>query len=239
VLTINFHDFPLRDGDVVVDVGCGEGRHAINAYLEADVISIGVDLSHRDLCTSYSRYLPFQKTNAIGGFYLQQTNAMHLPFANNSIDKIICSEVLEHVPNYEAVIDELHRVLKPGGLLAISVPRAWPERLCWWLSRAYHEVEGGHLRIFNAQHLKRRIEARSLRYYATHHAHALHSPYWWLRCAFWSTQDTNPIVNIYHRFLVWDLMDKPWITRVLERALNPLLGKSVVMYFEKPIKDHA
>lgn len=239
MLTINFTDFPLENGDVVVDVGCGEGRHAINAYLQADVTAIGVDLSHRDLCTSYSRYLPFKKTEASGGFYLQQTNALQLPFADNSLDKIICSEVLEHLPNYEGAIDELVRVLKPGGLLAISVPRAWPERICWWLSRAYHNVEGGHLRIFNARHLRRSMEARELVYYAGHYAHALHAPYWWLRCAFWKTQDTNPIIKAYHRFLVWDLMDKPRFTRVLERLLNPLVGKSVVMYFKKPTQDDA
>ena len=39
----------------------------------------------------------------------------------------------------------------------------------------------------------------------------------------------------YHRFLVWDLMDRPAFTRALERVLNPVMGKSVVMYFQKEV----
>ena len=69
--------------------------------------------------------------------------------------------------------------------------------------------------------------------YKTHWAHALHSPYWWLKCLFWSSADSNPLVKAYHRLLVWDLMQQPWLTRTLERLLNPLMGKSVAMYFIK------
>jgi hypothetical protein len=60
-------------------------------------------------------------------------------------------------------------------------------------------------------------------------------PYWWLKCLFWRTDDQNEaaIVTGYHKFLVWDLIKQPWITRTLEKLLNPLLGKSVVMYFIK------
>jgi hypothetical protein len=118
----------------------------------------------------------------------------------------------------------------------VSVPRAWPERLCWWLSDAYHQVEGGHLRIFKASQLSDQIEALGFTVYCKHWAHALHSPYWWLRCLFWNNQDNNWLVKQYHRFLVWDLMDKPLFTRKLEQLLNPLMGKSVVMYFQKPAK---
>ncbi|MEE4661287.1 MAG: SAM-dependent methyltransferase, partial [Halieaceae bacterium] len=77
------------------------------------------------------------------------------------------------------------------------------------------------------------IEDLGMQHYYRHWAHALHAPFWWLKCLFWERQDSNPLVRLYHRFLVWDLMDRPWVTRVLERALNPLMGKSVVMYFRK------
>jgi hypothetical protein len=59
-------------------------------------------------------------------------------------------------------------------------------------------------------------------------------PYWWLKCLFWQEDDPqaeNWIVKQYHRFLVWDLMKQPWITRIADSLLNPILGKSVVMYF--------
>ncbi|MEO1786169.1 MAG: SAM-dependent methyltransferase, partial [Pseudomonadota bacterium] len=59
----------------------------------------------------------------------------------------------------------------------------------------------------------------------------LHAPYWWLKCAFWSRRDDHPLVNAYHRFLVWDLMKKPWLTKGLDAVLSPVMGKSLVLYF--------
>jgi hypothetical protein len=123
--------------------------------------------------------------------------------------------------------------LKPGGVLAASVPRAWPERICWWLSDAYHANEGGHVRIFSARELERDIESRGFRRYARHGAHALHAPYWWLQCLLWERRAESRLVAAYHRLLVWDLMQRPALTRALEWLLNPVLGKSVVMYFRK------
>ena len=60
-------------------------------------------------------------------------------------------------------------------------------------------------------------------------------PYWWLKCLFWREpgQPDARIVQWYHRFLTWDLMKKPVLTAWLDRLLNPLMGKSVVMYFVK------
>jgi hypothetical protein len=70
---------------------------------------------------------------------------------------------------------------------------------------------------------------------AHHHAHALHSPYWWLKCAVGVRRDDHPLARAYHRLLVWDIMSRPAATRLTERALNPILGKSLVMYAAKPL----
>lgn len=232
--TVDFRHFDLNRGDKVLDLGCGEGRHVISAYVEADVTAIGVDLCLDDLQTAQSRFADFEGDGQTEkAFGLANGDAMQLPFADNTFDKIICSEVLEHIPDYRAVLKEIERVLKPGGLFCASVPRAWPEKICWALSEAYHKVEGGHLRIFKASELRKQIQDLGFRFYRRHWAHALHSPYWWLKCAFWKNQDSNVAIKQYHRFLVWDLMDRPLFTRTLEASLNPVLGKSVVMYFEK------
>ena len=233
MLTINYKFLDFANDDVVLDVGCGEGRHIIHACLEHNVLGIGVDISRHDLNIANKRFLPFAAYNPSSQFFLQQTDATRLPFADSSFDKIICSEVLEHIENYSGVLLEIKRVLKPKGVLAISVPRAWPEKICWQLSKAYHQVEGGHIRIFNASKLRAEIENMDFRFTHRYWAHALHSPFWWLKCLWWDSQDNSRIINMYHRLLVWDLMQKPWITQSIEKLLNPILGKSVVMHFRK------
>ena len=233
MLTINFKDLALADDDIVLDLGCGEGRHVINVYLHANVLALGVDISHADLITTRQRFAPFAQQNQHKHFYVQQADATCLPFADNSISHIICSEVLEHIENYTAVLREIQRVLKPNGVLAVSVPRAWPEKICWKLSDAYHQNIGGHIRIFNSRKLREEITALNFNFTKHHYAHALHSPYWWLKCLWWKNQDQSRLIKLYHRMLVWDLMQKPWLTQTLEKCLNPFMGKSVVMYFRK------
>ncbi|MEH6589273.1 MAG: methyltransferase domain-containing protein [Halioglobus sp.] len=232
--TVDFRFFPLTPGDVVLDLGCGEGRHVISAYIEGEVQSIGVDLSLDDLKTTREKFQDFEEPeNSAKSFALSSANALALPFADNSFDKVICSEVLEHIPDYQGALQEIQRVLKPGGLFCASVPRSWPEKICWALSDAYHQALGGHLRIFRARKLRSEIEGLGFQHFHRHWAHSLHAPYWWLQCLFWDTRDENRLIAQYHRFLVWDLMDKPAFTRILERLLNPIMGKSVVMYFRK------
>ena len=231
--TIDFNLLDVRRGDRLLDLGCGEGRHAISGYLLADAHVIGVDLSSRDLTTAQQRLNDFRGEQIDTGKSCNfvRASGLTLPFADNSFDKVICSEVLEHILDYPAMLAEIRRVLKPGGVFAASVPRYFPEWICWRLSDEYHEVEGGHVRIFTASELLRAIEALHMKRYARHWAHSLHVPYWWLRCLFWDSGEQAKPVQLYHRMLVWDLMQKPWITRLLDRLLNPIMGKSIVMYF--------
>ena len=128
---------------------------------------------------------------------------------------------------------EIARVLRPGGTVAVTVPAWLPERICWALSSDYHEVPGGHVRIFTRAELTAKLTAAGLTPTGGHHAHGLHSAYWWLKCAVGVHDDTHPAVRAYHRLLVWDIMRKPALTRLSEAALNPLIGKSLVIYASK------
>ena len=238
--TVDFELLGLAPGDTLLDLGCGEGRHTISACLSERVHAVGLDLSLDDLATAAGRYREFDIAGLDDGAPdAEQTrgasfvagSGLELPFADATFDKVVCSEVLEHVHDYEAVLAEIQRVLKPGGLLAVSVPRFGPEWVCWKLSRAYHEVEGGHIRIFRTSELQQAVENLAMIRYAKHWAHGLHAPYWWLRCLFWSKGQQTWPVRLYHRLLVWDLMKQPRLTRWLERILNPFIGKSVVLYF--------
>lgn len=230
--TINFKYLNLAAGDTILDIGCGEGRHTISACLHEKVHAVGLDLSLSDLQTAKGRYREFAvQEDACRRADFLAASGLSLPFADGSFDHVICSEVLEHIHDYQSVLREIHRVLKPGGLFAVSVPRFGPEWLCWRLSSAYHAVEGGHIRIFKAKQLQRAIESFSMVRYAKHWAHGLHAPYWWLRCLFWSQGDQIWPVRVYHKLLIWDLMKQPRLTRWLEKILNPFIGKSVVLYF--------
>ena len=69
---------------------------------------------------------------------------------------------------------------------------------------------------------------------AAHHAHALHSPYWWLKCAVGPTNSEHPAVKAYLKLLTWDIVKGPAITRTAEKVLSPVLGKSLIVYAQKP-----
>ena len=116
---------------------------------------------------------------------------------------------------------------------AVSVPRHGPERLCWALSADYAAAEGGHVRIYRKSELLARLRAAGFTPRSIHYAHSLHTPYWWLKCLVGPRRTDARLVNLYHRFLVWDLLKKPRLTRVIERILNPILGKSLVVYCRK------
>ena len=132
-------------------------------------------------------------------------------------------------------IAELVRVTRPGGTIALTVPRWLPEMVCWALSDDYHDTPGGHIRIYTGKELATKAESAGLELLGKHYAHGLHSPYWWLKCAVGVKNDDHPPVNAYHRLLVWDIMKKPRTTRLAERVLHPVIGKCLVIYLRKPL----
>ena len=237
--TINLEHLKLNTNDKLLDLGCGEGRHALSAYIAREVEVYAVDLSIKDLGITKSRFNEFNENeNKQKTLSLAAADAKNLPFQDDEFDSVICSEVLEHIHDYKSVLSEISRVLKNGGVAGISVPRFFPEWICWQLSDAYHEVKGGHVRIFKKRRLLEDIENAGLSFEKLHYAHALHVPYWWLKCLFWREPGEREaiLVRLYHRFLVWDLMKKPFICFIAEKLLNPIMGKSVVMYFKKKIE---
>jgi SAM-dependent methyltransferase len=157
-----------------------------------------------------------------------------LPFEDNSFDVVICSEVLEHIPDDHKAVSELIRIVKPGKILAVSVPRAWPEWICWQLSDEYYNADMGHVRIYSKKKIIKKVRNKGPKYLGCHYAHSIHSPYWWLKCFVGPTRTDSIAVNLYHKLLVWDLMKKPALTTFIDRLLNPVLGKSLVLYFRKP-----
>jgi SAM-dependent methyltransferase len=236
MLTVDFDRLGVGPSTKVIDVGCGAGRHAFEAYRRgADVVAFDRDDAELRSVDTILRAMA-ETGEAPDGASAKVVvgDALKLPYADETFDCVIASEILEHVPHDDAAITELIRVLKVGGTLAVSVPRWLPERVCWLLSDEYHSNEGGHVRIYRASELRGKISAGGMELTHTHHAHALHSPFWWLKCAVGVQNTDHRAVTAYHKLLVWDLMQRPKITQLAESMLNPLMGKSVAMYFVKP-----
>ena len=234
MLTVDFDRLGLRRGELLVDVGAGTGRHAREGLLRGARV-VAVDLDPASLREAADSLRELRSEPAGQPLHLcLRGDALRLPFPDGSVDRVIISEVLEHIPEDGEAIAEAWRVLRPGGRLAATVPRWLPEKLCWALSREYHDFPGGHVRIYRGAELEAKVRAAGFQALGRHHAHALHSPYWWLKCAVGVDRSEHPAVKVYHRLLLWDMFKRPAATRALERALNPLLGKSLVLYFEKP-----
>jgi SAM-dependent methyltransferase len=234
VLTVNFAQFPITPGERVLDLGCGGGRHAFELYRRGANV-VACDLDGDELAGVQNM---FRAMDAAGEppngatATVVQGNVLSLPFPDAAFDAVIISEVLEHIPDDEQAMAEIARILRPGGRVAVTVPRWWPEKLNWALSQEYHSVPGGHIRIYKGDQVTSRLAAVGLEPRSGHHhAHALHSPYWWLNCVF--GRESLPS-RTYNKLLVWDIMKAPKLTRTTEKLLNPVMGKSLVVYADKP-----
>ena len=235
MLTVDFGLLPIQPGDRVLDIGCGGGRHAFEAARRgARVVAVDTDRSELSQVTAVFAAMAQAGEIPEGGSGLAVAgDATCLPFDDGSFDKVVAAEVLEHLPADQIAMNEIARVLRPGGMAAVTVPAWLPERICWRLSDDYHNNPGGHIRIFTRRELIAKLTRSGLAVTRQHRAHALHSPYWWVKCAVGVHNDEHPLAGAYHKLLVWDIMRKPASTRVADQILNPVLGKSLVVYADK------
>jgi SAM-dependent methyltransferase len=236
MLTADYDILGVTPGDLVLDLGCGFGRHAYE-FARRGARIVALDYGHDEVVQVRATLGAMGEAGEIdlgaNPVAVVEGDALHLPFAEDTFDRVICSEVLEHLLDDERAMAELARVLKPGGTMAVTVPRFGPELVNWALSEEYYDTPGGHVRIYRRSTLLVRLERAGLRPYAQHHSHGLHSPYWWLKCAVGPRNDANPAVRAYHQLLVWDITAGPRTTRLAERLLAPLIGKSFVVYLTK------
>jgi len=234
VLTIRFDRLGVRPDDLVLDAGAGFGRHAFElARLGANVVAL--DYAAGEVATTRGTFGAMVEAGEIAEeryVGVLRGDATRLAFADDSFDRVITSEVLEHIQDDVSAIAELVRVLKPGGTFAATVPTWFPEKVNWMLSDEYHAPKsvGGHVRIYTATELKAKLRTAGLEVMGSHHAHALHSPYWWLKCAVGPRRDDHPLVARYRKLLEWEIVEQPAALRVIERGLAPVLGKSLIVY---------
>ena len=235
MLTVDFRRLRLAPGERLLDLGSGGGRHAFEAMRRGARVT-ALDYSAADL----------KDVAAVAGAMIEagevsrdqwagvvNADALDIPFPSDSFDRVIVSEVLEHIWDDERALVEIVRVLRPGGRLAATVPTRWPERVSWAINDTYHDAPGAHVRIYRQHELELKIERAGCLLRGSHHAHAFHSPYWWLKCAYGLDNPDAAPVKRYHDFLCHLIEHNPRWAAVTERALNPVLGKSLILYGEK------
>jgi SAM-dependent methyltransferase len=236
VLTVDFDRLDVRAGQRLLDLGCGGGRHSYEAMRRgATVVALDADpgVVH-DVWQFVGSMVDAGDLPARPPGGAVNADARARPVTDASVDPGIASEVLEHIWADERAMAELNRILEPGGKLAVTVPTRFPERVCWALDREYHGSPGGHIRIYRQRDLEVKLERSGLAVRGSHHAHALHSPYWWLRCAVGVNEAEQAWpVQKYKDFLTWQIVRQPRWVDTVDRALNPVLGKSLVVYTEK------
>jgi SAM-dependent methyltransferase len=236
VLTVDFDRLGLQPGERVLDMGCGAGRHAFEMYRRgADVIAFDQDAD--ELAGVREIFAAMREAGEVpvgAEADVKEGDALALPFADGEFDRVVAAEVLEHVPADIQAIGELARVLRPGGTMAVTVPRWFPEIVNWRLSSDYHNVPGGHIRIYTDKELVTKLENAGLVFEDKGYAHGLHAPYWWIKCAVGVHKDDHPLARAYHKLLVWEIVHQPRALQLAGKVLDPLIGKSMVVYLRKP-----
>lgn len=237
MLTVDFNLLPINSGERVIDIGCGAGRHSWYVCSKDHCTVYGMDMDQESLQKArWVLTVMHNEDRMKAHWHLLMGDTQTLPFPDRMFDKIICSEVLEHVIDDEKGVRELVRVLKDGGLMAVSVPCFYPESIYWKISEAYHTNPGGHIRIYKENELIDLLTRNNLKLYAVRYKHAFHSIYWFLKCLCGVKNEKALLPRIYHKFLVWEMENERFFVGRIESFLDNFFPKSVVIYVQKPAK---
>jgi SAM-dependent methyltransferase len=233
MITVDFTKLSLPPGSTVLDAGCGTGRHLRALAMLPGLKIVGVDRSEKDTSAALQSLRDMRSYALSTDYQVVSGDISALPFDDGAFDCVICSEVLEHIPDHESALAELVRVLKPQGHLVLSVPRYFSERICWLISSEYYMDEGGHIRIYTEKQMRDMLDRHGVTCWKINYKHAFHAPYWWLKCLVGIKNESNFLVKRYKKFLEWGIMSKPGWVRISEELLNPFIGKSMVFYTKK------
>ena len=234
MVTVGLDLLGLRDGDWLLDAGCGNGRHSWVASKRNHSTIIAFDTDWESLeKNKYTLALLKQKGEVNSNSHLLQADITSLPFKNGAFNRIICSEVLEHIPQDRQAVRELIRVLDSDGAMGVSVPHYLAESICWMLSKDYYGFPGGHIRKYKSRQIAALLRSSGLNIYAIRRNHALHSFYWILRCLFGIKRENALVPSLYNKFLMLDIDNSHRARRWLEGFFNLIIPKSIVIYTRK------
>jgi len=233
MLTVDYNLLEVKPGQRVLDAGCGAGRHSFEFFRHGAEL-FALDYSPEEVKkVMYSLVGASAEDKAAGGSWQTVCGDVHnLPFESGFFDRIICSEVCEHVHEDTRVLKEFARIMKPRGRIAITVPTYLTEWAYGKLSPLYFTNPGGHVRKFIPRELASKLEYAGFKVYAIRFAHGYHSAWWLLRCIFGLEDAKHPISAAYQWVLVKAIYSQT-MSR-LEGFFNYLTPKSIIFYAWKP-----
>ena len=228
VANVDLQALEVRAGDRVVDVGCGEGGLA-ELLARAGLHVTGVEPAG---------YLRERFAARVGVIDPESTVvdglADALPFADGELSAIVMTEVLEHVPDPKSALVELRRVLRPGGILCLSVPTSYTELLFWRLHPRYAQ-NATHERIFTRPELERLISLSGFEVTRWEGRNFLPAVSWVFHTLLRSESDHTGAI-LEHRFVdralgaLWRLLELVGARGFVEAAGNRVWAKSWYVY---------
>lgn len=169
---IIFENLDLIGEEKVLEVGCGRGfylKTLKSVWPDLDVTGVDVNQKYLDNAREFLRGLDVK---------LIKGDATRLPFKSQAFDRIIASEVLEHIPDDQRAISEMYRVLKPEGIAMITVPNkdypfCW-DPINWLLERVFNwhipsdiwwlaGIWADHVRLYNEKELRDKMEKKGFK----------------------------------------------------------------------------
>jgi len=128
MLTADLDRLGTASNDLVLDLGAGFGRHAF-AVLRRGAKVVALDAGRAEMESVHGMFYAMREVGEVSEDAVAEAicgDVLALPFPDGSFDVLICSEVMEHIPNELLALSELSRVVKSGGRVALTVPRTVP-----------------------------------------------------------------------------------------------------------------
>jgi ubiquinone/menaquinone biosynthesis C-methylase UbiE len=224
-----FKGIPIGSEDIVVDVGCGHARNLLFcAKRGAHVVAVDRDQNViHELEQDLSPYAP-ERSQVI------HADAHQLPLASDYATRVICTEVLEHVDDPEAMLAELTRIGKPGSLYLLSVPGELQEGMQKLVAPPSYFEAPNHIRVIEREKFIELVKSAGLEVLEV----TQYGFFWTIWMAFWWATDTplheadHPAINYWTK--AWEaVLDTPFGWH-FKAQLDRFMPKSVVIIARKP-----